>query len=117
MKAGISSFPTAAIAGLVAIATADNARAQAMFSGLGDLPGGPFSSQARGVSSEGGVIAGFGNSGDLEAFLWEDETMVGLGFLAIPGQPGDLQSLSYAVSFNGSVVVGQSDNLRLVFDS
>jgi uncharacterized membrane protein len=84
--------------------------------GLGDLDGGTSSSQAMGVSSDGEVTVGFGNSGDLEASLWEDETIVGLGYLANPGQAADFQSLSYAVSFNGSVVVGQSDNYRLVFD-
>jgi uncharacterized membrane protein len=62
------------------------------------------------------VIAGYGNSGDFEAALWEGETIVGLGFLADPGQSSSFQSLSYAISFDGSVVVGQSDNIRLVFD-
>jgi probable HAF family extracellular repeat protein len=84
--------------------------------GLGDLAGGASSSQAMGVSSNGEVIVGFGDSGDLEAALWEDETIVGLGFLANPAHPDVFQSLSYALSFDGSVVVGQSDNYRLVFD-
>jgi probable HAF family extracellular repeat protein len=84
--------------------------------GLGELAGGDSSSQAMGVSGDGEVIVGFGNSGDLEAALWEDETIEGLGYLANPTPSDVFQSLSYAVSFDGTVVVGQSDNYRIVFD-
>jgi probable HAF family extracellular repeat protein len=85
--------------------------------GLGDLAGGPIgSSQAMGVSGDGEVIAGYGNSGDFQAAVWEDDAIVGLGFLADPGPTGAFQSLAYGVSANGSVTVGASDNWRNVFD-
>jgi probable HAF family extracellular repeat protein len=39
--------------------------------GLGDLPGGSFSSVAVGVSSDGSVVVGVGNSASgNEAFRW-----------------------------------------------
>jgi len=41
--------------------------------GLGFLPDGGFWSEARGVSSDGSVIVGCGNSASgMEAFLWDD---------------------------------------------
>lgn len=47
----------------------------ASFTGLGDLPGGRFFSQALGVSADGSVVVGRGNSssslGD-EAFIWDE---------------------------------------------
>ncbi len=76
--------------------------------GLGDLPGGQFSSGATGVSADGSVVVGMGSSAfalDHEAFRWTAEGgMVGLGDL--PG--GDFYSLARAVSGDGSVVVGYS---------
>ena len=39
--------------------------------GLGDLPGGSFTSRATGASGDGGVIVGFGyTDSDQEAFVW-----------------------------------------------
>ena len=75
------------------------------FEGLGDLPGGGFSSQARGVSADGSVVVGRSNStsGD-EAFRWQDGKMTGLGDL--PG--GTFSSYAFDVSANGAVVVGRS---------
>jgi probable HAF family extracellular repeat protein len=67
--------------------------------GLGDLPGGSFSSTATGVSADGSVVVGTGNSelGN-EAFRWDaDSSMVGLGAV----------SSASDVSADGSVVVGQ----------
>jgi len=52
--------------------------------GLGDLPGGSFSSYADGVSANGSVVVGYGNSANgNEAFRWTQGTgMVGLGDLS-----------------------------------
>jgi probable HAF family extracellular repeat protein len=74
--------------------------------GLGDLPGGSFNSQAFGVSANGSVVVGRGNSASgTEAFRWTSGGgMVGLGDL--PG--GSFSSLAFDVSADGSVVVGGS---------
>ncbi|MBU4524056.1 MAG: autotransporter domain-containing protein [Desulfomicrobium sp.] len=76
--------------------------------GLGDLPGGIFSSSAYAVSADGSVIVGTGNSASgSEAFRWTDGTgMVGLGDL--PG--GIFSSEAYAVSADGSVIVGYGNS-------
>jgi probable HAF family extracellular repeat protein len=80
--------------------------------GLGDLPGGEFSSQAYGVSGDGSVIIGPGNSGSgTEAFRWTaGGGMVGLGSLLGSG----FSSVAYGVNGDGSVVVGESQS-RLLF--
>lgn len=83
----------------------------AMFQGLGDLPGGAFSSDAAGISADGLVVVGsssytynvFGHSLS-EAFRWTlADGMVGLGRLS-----GGHFSQSYAsaASGDGSVIVG-----------
>lgn len=72
--------------------------------GLGDLPGSSFRSHATAVSADGSVIVGSGQ-GELgpEAFRWtEADGMVGLGFLRTPYSKG------YALSADGSVVVGEA---------
>ncbi len=83
--------------------------------GLGDLPGGSFSSVAYRVSSDGSVIVGRSNSANgYEAFRWTQQTgMVGLGDLP----EGDFDSVAYGVSSDGSVVVGtgSSDNCNEAF--
>jgi probable HAF family extracellular repeat protein len=69
--------------------------------GLGDLPGGNFHSDARGVSADGSVVVGYSHStlGN-QAFRWtSDGGMVGLG--------GGIAS---GVSSDGSVIVGQRDS-------
>jgi probable HAF family extracellular repeat protein len=75
---------------------------------LGDLAGGAFYSQARGVSDDGSVIVGFGSSDagpSSEAFRWtEAGGMVGLGGL----EPGNVESAAYGVSPDGATVVGWS---------
>ncbi|HUG91935.1 MAG TPA: hypothetical protein VML55_13940, partial [Planctomycetaceae bacterium] len=75
--------------------------------GLGDLPGGSFSSRAEGVSADGSVLVGYGTTTDSrEAFRWStDSGMVGLGFL-----PGGAFSWATAVSADGAVVSGFSGN-------
>jgi len=74
-----------------------------VMSGLGDLPGWPFHSEAFALSSDGSVIVGHSwSSRGEEAFRWENGVMRGLGDL--PGGP--FFSRAYAVSDDGSIVVG-----------
>ena len=83
--------------------------------GLGDLPGGAFSSHANGVSANGSTVVGISDSDSgTEAFLWtQEDGMVGLGDL--PG--GAFSSYANGVSANGSIVVGisSSDSVREAF--
>jgi probable HAF family extracellular repeat protein len=82
--------------------------------GLGDLPGGNFSSQAFGVSADGSVIVG-SSSSELgasrgEAFRWtQDAGMAALGDL----EGGEFVSIAYGVSADGSVVVGRATGSSL----
>ncbi len=80
--------------------------AQADLNGLGDLPGGVFSSTAWGVNDDGTVVVGYSASENgWEAFRWtQAEGMVGLGDL--PG--GAFISKAHDVSADGSVAVGTS---------
>lgn len=77
------------------------------FQGLGDLPGGLFSSTALGISSDGSTVVGrsaSSSAGD-EAFIWDATNgMQGLGDL--PG--GNFFSVALGISGDGSVVVGGS---------
>ena len=84
------------------------AHAQFSFTGLGDLAGGSFSSQASGVSSDGSVVVGRGESASgTEAFRWTQAGgMVGLGDL--PG--GVFFSSARGVSSDGSVVGGRGES-------
>ena len=94
-------FATTAI--VIALAAAD-ARANGLFIGLGDLPGGSFNSQATAVSADGSVVVGAATSAAaIEAFRWTQATgMVVLGDL--PG--GSSASQAKGVSADGLVVVG-----------
>ena len=83
--------------------------------GLGHLPGSTSIGQAFDVSADGTVIVGESGSantvstlfGDSEAFRWTaEEGMVGLGDL--PG--GDFFSEAFAISADGSTIVGRSQN-------
>lgn len=90
------------------ISVASIAVEAASFRGLGDLPGGFFSSQAANVSADGAVAVGIGTiaagSGQ-EGFRWtQSGGMAGLGDL--PG--GNVFSRARAVSADGDVVVGIS---------
>ena len=78
--------------------------ASPMFTGLGDLPGGSFSSLTRGVSADGSTVVGDGNSASgPEAFRWDSTNgMQGLGDLA----GGEFLSVANGVSADGSTVVG-----------
>ncbi len=74
------------------------------FTGLGDLAGGSFSSQALGVSSDGTFVVGLSQSGSgLEAFRWTfGAGMQGLGDL----NGGTFLSLALDVS-DASAIVGK----------
>jgi len=90
--------------GLGAIGVSFPAQA-ASFQGLGDLPGGIFNSQAYGVSANGSVVVGRGNSANgFEASRWTQETgMVGVG-------NSPIMRYAWGVSADGSVVVGEGYN-------
>jgi len=72
--------------------------------GLGDIPGGPFFSQAHAVTGDGTVVVGFSqySNGRNEAFVWTEETgMVGIGqSVGIP------RCEAYDISSQGLVIVG-----------
>lgn len=73
---------------------------------LGFLPGGADYSLALGVSGDGSTVAGYAAnaSGFLEAFRWTAvDGIVGLGAL-----PGSTRSEAYAISSDGSTIVGES---------
>jgi len=85
---------------------------------LGDLPGGITNSWGEGISADGLVVVGYGHSASgQEAFRWKDLNGNGLvdpdekldvhpefGLGDLPG--GDFKSIAYAVSCDGSTVVG-----------
>ncbi len=75
---------------------------------LGDFPGGYFYSLAQGVSGDGSIVVGSGNTDALwEAFRWTETTgMVGLG--ALPSSSPI--SWAYAISADGTTIVGQSSS-------
>jgi len=74
------------------------------FQGLGDLPGGIYSSRAHAVSADGSVVVGYSlSSSGYEAFRWTSGTgIVGLGDL----EGGWFHSMANGISADGSVIVG-----------
>jgi len=78
------------------------------FTGLGDLPGGAFSSFASGVSGDGSVVVGTSKAttGD-RAFRWSAS-----GGMQALGTLGAYSSNANGVSFDGSVIVGTVNNLQ-----
>ncbi|MDQ2987251.1 MAG: hypothetical protein M3R13_11145 [Armatimonadota bacterium] len=78
-----------------------------IFTPLGDLLGGGFSSCAIAASADGTVVVGQGRSTyGWQAFRWRAKVgMIGLGDL--PGGPFD--SVAWAVNADGTVVVGSSN--------
>jgi probable HAF family extracellular repeat protein len=73
--------------------------------GIGALDPANYYSVAWGVSTNGSVIVGRSNiASGVEAFRWEDGTMIGLGDFA----GGAICSEAYDVSADGSVIVGYS---------
>lgn len=83
--------------------------------GLGDLPGGFFSSQAFGASADGSIVVGFSNSaaGD-EAFIWD--AAFGMRSLrdVLTAQGDDLAgwrlTQAFAISADGTTIVGSGLN-------
>src|SRR5688572_22763059 len=85
--------------------------AQATIRGLGHLPGDIFQTRARAVSADGTTAVGDCQRIGLPtmAFRWTAETgIVALGLLP---QPFDDGSDAFAVSGDGSVVVGEALDL------
>lgn len=76
--------------------------------GLGDLPGGVFSSGARAVNANGSVIVGYGsgNGQFATAARWANGSIQPLGDL--PG--GNVSSDARGVSGDGTIVVGSSNS-------
>jgi probable HAF family extracellular repeat protein len=71
-------------------------------------------SEATAASYDGSTVVGTSTTDDpnnanksaRQAFIWQDGVMTGLGFLA--GSEGPFESTATGVSFDGSIVVGQS---------
>ena len=77
----------------------------ASFQGLGDLPGGTFSSRPFGVSGNGAVIVGVSDGGSgLEPFRWTVSGGI-QNFSAVVGA----SAVGRAASFDGSVIAGDTD--------
>lgn len=77
----------------------------AAFQGLGDLPGGAFSSSASAISLDGCAIVGASDSGAQQAFLWTAQGgMSGLGFLCAE----NAASSATAVGLDGTASAGAS---------
>ena len=77
----------------------------ASFQGLGDLPGGAFSSQASGVSDDGAVVVGTGTTAAGEqAFHWT----AGTGMVSLGNLPNGsfLSSSASDISGDGATIVG-----------
>jgi probable HAF family extracellular repeat protein len=84
-----------------------------VMTGLGDLPGGSFSSKANDVSADGSVVVGYATSASgQEAFRWAGGVMTGLGDFA----GGSFSSRANGVSADGSVVVGSGSIVYPVED-
>lgn len=90
--------------GALGALVAPGVAAAAVFSGLGDLSGGPALSTAFGVSHDGNVVVGLSASGSgAEAVSWTGGgPIVSLGDL--PG--GAVSARATAASCNGAVIVG-----------
>lgn len=91
----------AIVIGLVLLMSSARAASAGFFLGVGDLPGGAFSSVAEGISPDGTVAVGNSDaSGGSEAFRWTS----GGGIVALPGS-----ATAFAVdtSWGGGVSVGQ----------
>lgn len=91
------------------------ARADGTFTGLDDLPGGTFTSQAFGMSANGSVVVGTSTSASgSEAFYWTNGGgIIGLGDLPA----GTFESSADGISGDGNVIIGsgRSANGREAF--
>lgn len=90
---------------LAALAFAPGAQAAPFFTGLGDLHGGGFDSEALGISADGSTVVGSSESASgEEAFRWTiSGGMQGLGDFT----GGEFLSRAIDVSADGSVIVGR----------
>jgi len=88
----------------ISLLAVQDAQADNMFIGLGDLPGGSYFSRATDVSADGSTVVGFSDTADgPHAFRWTaGGGLVGLG-------NSDDVSFAWAVSADGSVAVGSRD--------
>lgn len=81
-----------------------------MITGLGRIPGGWQNAHlTTGVSGDGQRVVGWGHSSDghkAQAWLWDSGSMMGLGYLIAGGG----ESVAYAISTDGEVIVGESDS-------
>ncbi len=83
--------------------------------GLGDFPNAGFHSEALGVSSDGSVVVGHGQSvvstpNSLEAFVWnQDDGLIGIGGEVVNSR---ITSLAVDVSDDGRVVIGNTITTR-----
>lgn len=81
----------------------------ASFTPLGDLPGGPFSSKAFGISPDGSIVVGHGVSAlGRQAFSWSGGVMTALDVLpgsSVVGIPFDA---AYGVSSTGGRIAGRA---------
>lgn len=96
--------PLALLVSGVLVGTAAAATPQAVFIGLGDLPGGDPSSNAAGLSGDGTTVVGTSQSSNgPEAYRWTDGLgMVGIGDLS----SGKFSSAARNASHNGVYVCG-----------
>ena len=84
--------------------------------GIGDLPGGVFSSEANGISGDGAIIVGRGSTdAGSEAFLWSAATgmrslRAELLSLGTGGLDGWILTSATAVSADGRTIVGYGTN-------
>ena len=83
--------------------------------GLGDLPGGSFSSFASGVSSDGSVVVGSGRSSSGgEAFIWDETNGMRALIQILADQGIDMTgwNLDWAsgISADGLTIVGTGTN-------
>lgn len=76
--------------------------------GLGELPGGSYFSAAFDISGDGSIVVGQSCSDrGWEPFRWTaEEGMIGLGYL--PGGSYEYGTRAYAISLDGTVIVGGS---------
>jgi uncharacterized membrane protein len=89
----------------LAFLTTPSAGSDALFVGLGDLPGRGVSSSSWGVSANGSTAVGGSQSIlDREAFRW----ILGSGMEGLGTTPNGSASTARAVSGNGTAVVGES---------
>ena len=75
--------------------------------GLGDFPGGDFESEAKGISDDGRVIVGYGETATgFEACRWVADDQGAWQMLTLGAIAGSDNIRAYASSADGSAIVG-----------